>query len=221
VAETNIYQDLIDDFHKEKTFLGPHSGFVWKNDAKHLLFQLSRAKFCAKLVEGLDRVLDVGCGDGTAMNLVAQVANKVVGIDIDNELMECNRLTNKRLANCSYACFDISERPMGEQFNAAYSLDVIEHIPKEKEDAFIKNICRSLVDEGFCIIGTPNIEADRYASERSRQGHINLKSHDALRKLMSGSFHNVFVFSMNDEVVHTGFSPMAHYFFALGCNKKK
>ena len=27
-------------------------------------------------------------------------------------------------------------------------------------------------------------------------------------------------FSMNDEVVHTGFYPMAHYFFALCCGKK-
>mgnify|MGYP007028595943 CR=1 FL=1 len=28
-------------------------------------------------------------------------------------------------------------------------------------------------------------------------------------------FDNVFLFSMNDEVVHTGFTPMAHYLFAL------
>lgn len=221
MGEKNIYQDLIDDFHMEKTFLGPHSGFVWKNDAKHLLFQLSRAKFCAKLVEGLGSVLDVGCGDGTAMNLVSQAAGQVVGIDTDESIIECNLLTNKRLKNCSYLCFDISERPLEQKFDAAYSLDVIEHIPQQKEEVFIENICLSLADEGFCIIGTPNIEADRYASERSRLGHINLKSHGALKKLMDAYFQNVFLFSMNDEVVHTGFYSMAHYLFALGCNKKK
>jgi hypothetical protein len=27
------------------------------------------------------------------------------------------------------------------------------------------------------------------------------------------------MFSMNDEVVHTGFHPMAHYLFALCCTR--
>ena len=34
---------------------------------------------------------------------------------------------------------------------------------------------------------------------------------------MQQFFHNVFIFSMNDEVVHTGYAPMAHYLLALGC----
>jgi hypothetical protein len=29
-----------------------------------------------------------------------------------------------------------------------------------------------------------------------------------------------FLFSMNDEVVHTGFAPVAHYLFAVCCQKK-
>jgi len=218
--EKSIYKGLINDFHKEKTILGPHSGFVWKNDAKHLLFQLSRAKFCAKLVDGLGKVLDVGCGDGTAMNITAQAAKSVLGIEIDPDIIECNRITNKRLANCDYRLHDISESPLTERFDAAYSLDVIEHVPKEREDAFIGNIARSLGDAGFCVIGTPNIESDRYASELSRIGHINLKDHKSLKACMEKHFQNVFIFSMNDEVVHTGFYPMAHYLFALACHKK-
>ena len=38
---------------------------------------------------------------------------------------------------------------------------------------------------------------------------------------MQRHFHNVFLFSMNDEVVHTGFSPMAHYLLALCCTKRR
>jgi hypothetical protein len=30
----------------------------------------------------------------------------------------------------------------------------------------------------------------------------------------------VFLFSMNDEVVHTGFYPMAHYLFAVCADRK-
>jgi hypothetical protein len=37
---------------------------------------------------------------------------------------------------------------------------------------------------------------------------------------MQRFFHNVFMFSMNDEVVHTGYHKMAHYLFALCCGKR-
>ena len=37
---------------------------------------------------------------------------------------------------------------------------------------------------------------------------------------MSKFFHNVFIFSMNDEVIHTGFYPMAHYLWAIGVGPK-
>ena len=37
---------------------------------------------------------------------------------------------------------------------------------------------------------------------------------------MEAWFHTVFVFSMNDEVVHTGFFPMANYLLAV-CSHKR
>ncbi len=77
------------------------------------------------------------------------------------------------------------------------------------------NIRKCLTRDGVCIIGTPNISAHVHASPASREGHINLKSADTLKALLSRHFANVFIFSMNDEVVHTGFYPMAHYLIAL------
>lgn len=46
-------------------------------------------------------------------------------------------------------------------------------------------------------------------------------SYDRLKKLMSDYFYTVFMFGMNDEVVHTGYLPMAHYLFAVGVGTKK
>jgi len=66
-----------------------------------------------------------------------------------------------------------------------------------------------------CIIGTPSLESQAYASKASKEGHVNCKSAPDLKELMQRHFHNVFLFSMNDEVVHTGFHPLAHYLFAL------
>ncbi len=41
-----------------------------------------------------------------------------------------------------------------------------------------------------------------------------------MKALLEHYFENVFLFSMNDEVVHTGYYPMAHYLFAVCCQKK-
>ena len=64
------------------------------------------------------------------------------------------------------------------------------------------------------------VSAERHASAASKAGHINLKSAEILRGLLERHFQSVFSFSMNDEVVHTGFAPMAHYLFAMGVGVK-
>ena len=76
----------------------------------------------------------------------------------------------------------------------------------------IKN---GLKEGGVAIIGTPSLHASDYASERSQIGHINLFSPDRLVSTLENHFNNVFLFSMNDEVVHTGFDKMAHYLIVL------
>jgi hypothetical protein len=74
---------------------------------------------------------------------------------------------------------------------------------------------KALTDDGVMILGTPNVTADRYASEHARRGHINLFDADRLRALGLRHFEQVFSFSANDEMIHTGFSPMAHYLLVV------
>jgi 2-polyprenyl-3-methyl-5-hydroxy-6-metoxy-1,4-benzoquinol methylase len=94
-------------------------------------------------------------------------------------------------------------------------LDVLEHIDAADEDTFLNNIKNSVRERGVVIVGMPSLESQEYASRLSKEGHINCKSGSVLKSLCEKHFENVFLFSMNDEVVHTGFSPMAHYIFAL------
>src|SRR4029453_14058004 len=103
---------------------------------------------------------------------------------------------------------------------AAYALDVIEHIPVEVEQVFLGNILQSLTPEGILILGLPSLESQSYASPPSKAGHVNCKTGKGLREVLEKFFYNVFVFSMNDEVVHTGFAPMAHYLIGLGCTRR-
>jgi len=107
--------------------------------------------------------------------------------------------------------------PVRGSFQAVYSCDVLEHINAKDEETFLRNMARSIRKDGVCIVGTPSLESQAYASPPSLEGHVNCKTAHELKELMKKFFENVFIFSMNDEIVHTGFYPMAHYLFALGC----
>jgi hypothetical protein len=73
----------------------------------------------------------------------------------------------------------------------------------------------SVHPRGVVILGTPSLESQKYASPQSRQGHVNCKTAAQLKAFLSRHFRHVFLFSMNDEVVHTGFPSLSHYNFAL------
>ena len=200
--------------------MGLTASYLWMHDPKHVLFTLSRYKFVARLLDGKARVAEIGCGDAFGTRVVAQGARRLDGFDFDPVFIENARRVNRQVPNATFHVHDILRKPLPRVYDAAYALDVLEHIPKRHEKAFMTNIVRSLAPQGVLITGTPNITSQVYASAPSRLGHVNCKSAPELRELFARYFHNVFVFSMNDEVVHTGFAPMAHYLFTVGVGKR-
>jgi 2-polyprenyl-3-methyl-5-hydroxy-6-metoxy-1,4-benzoquinol methylase len=117
---------------------------------------------------------------------------------------------------CSTVVHDILRGPVPPgKFDAAYSLDVFEHILPDKADLFVGNIAKSITKMGVAIIGSPSLQSQAYASKGSKAGHVNCMDGNEYKKLMERHFENVFLFSMNDEVVHTGFHAMAHYLFVI------
>lgn len=196
--------------------LGPWTSYNLLHDPIHLCFVASRYKFVARLLTGKKRVLEVGCGDAFGTPIVAHFVKEIVALDIDKKIIESNKKRLSRIKNIEFLTLDFRLRPPCGKFEAVYSLDVIEHVEKSVNDVFMQNTCQCLKKEGICIIGTPNITSQQYSSPQSKNYHINLQSSDSLKSLLSRYFKNVFLFSMNDEVVHTGFFPMAHYLFGLG-----
>ena len=203
-------------FKTEPMKLGPWSSYSLMNDPKHMAFVLSRYKFCGRLLEGKKMTLEVGCGDGFGVPIVAQFVEHVYCIDTDERLIQGNKERLHFLKNAEFHQMDLLEKVPDRVFDSTFSIDVIEHLEPETEDKFMSNLCSCLSEHAVCIIGTPNKAAAKYATHRSSVQHINLKSDDDLRRLLDQYFVNGFIFSMNDEVVHTGFYPMAHYLFAVG-----
>ena len=199
--------------------LGLMTSWAYRDDPKRLTFTFARYKFVAKMLTGCEHALEVGCGDGFASRIVVQSVKSLTAIDFDSSFV--SDANNNMSDQWPFACFqhDILDGPVPGRFDGIYSLDVLEHIPQEQEGVFLRNVVSSLTAHGVLIIGMPSIQSQTYASPQSKEGHVNCKDQDDLRSLMRTYFHNVFMFSMNDEVVHTGYHAMSHYNLALCCSK--
>jgi 2-polyprenyl-3-methyl-5-hydroxy-6-metoxy-1,4-benzoquinol methylase len=215
-------QILFSEYNQLGPFaMGPYSSYTYRHDPRHLLFTLARYKFCAKMLEGRQSILEVGCGDAVGASILLQTVRKLHAVDLEPAIIEDNIRRNTLGASVTFQALDLTTSSPSGRFDGIISLDVIEHIPAELEAAFIENIVRTLSCDACCIIGTPNITSQQYASENSTQGHINLKDHHSLKQLLLPFFGQVFLFSMNDEVIHTGYYPMAHFIFALAVSPKQ
>jgi len=203
-------------FNTPELKMGPWTSYSLVNDPKHMCFVLARYKFCAKMLEGKRSVMEVGSGDGFGLPIMAQAAKKVYACDWDERLLQGNAKRLAHLKNVEYLYVDLNKDSPGVVVDGIFLIDVIEHLEPKKEKIFLDNIIKCLKPGGVLIIGTPNITASAHATSRSRVQHINLKSSKSLRDLMEKYFENVFMFGMNDEVLHTGYAPMCHYIWAIG-----
>jgi cyclopropane fatty-acyl-phospholipid synthase-like methyltransferase len=172
------------------------------------------------MLAGRNHVLEIGCGDAFGTRIVQAEVGKLTAIDFDLAFVEDVKQRMVPRWYFDVHVHDMLDGPVPGNFDALYALDVLEHIDCAKEEIFLENACTSLVLHGTAIIGIPSLESQPYASPQSKAGHINCKSATDLRKLMERFFHNVFMFSMNDEVVHTGYHKMAHYLIAIGAGKR-
>ncbi len=199
---------------------GLRSSESWYQDPKHLVFRLSRYKFVSKMFAGRSHVLEIGCGDAFGTRIVQAEVGKLTAIDFDAVFVE--DVKARMLPRWQFDVFthDMLDGPVPGRFDGVYALDVLEHIEAAQERRFLANCFGNLDPNGAAIIGIPSLESQPYASVQSKAGHVNCKSAPDLKALMQEFFHNVFVFSMNDEVVHTGFHKMANYVFAIGAGRR-
>lgn len=201
--------------------LGSMATNRWRSDSKLLGVTLSRYKFVSKMFAGFDSVLEIGAADGWYSRVVLNEVIKLTLSDFDQiwlDDFESQVVYTSR--GTEYLIHDFVKSTLNKFFDGIYALDVLEHIQPKNQRKFLSNICSSLLPHGVAIFGMPSTESQVYASEGSKAGHVNCQSGNELKKNLSEFFNNVFIFSMSDEVVHTGFMPMAHYLLALCVNPK-
>lgn len=205
--------------------LGNNTSKILVEDPKLLGFTLSRYKFVMKMLKGANSVLEIGCQEGFGANVIIPEVETYVGIDFYKPYIDYLDANSFR-KNASFVAHDMLDGPLfrnseGEKFESAFAIDVLEHILPESEVLFMENVIKSLDGNlGKFIVGMPTLESQVYASESSKIGHVNCKKAEDLKIFMGKFFKFTFVFSMNDEVLHTGFYPMSHYVFVIGAGPR-
>lgn len=199
--------------------LGRYNSYLAHCTPRRMLYSLSYYKFAAKMIGSPKRILDVGCNEGFGSWVLAKECGYCKGIDFDEESIA---VAKKNFAEpiIEFSPLDFFNAPP-ETYDAVTSFDVIEHIYPEHSLKFIEKMAHNLTNEGVAVVGTPSAISQQFASSISRKGHVNIYTHERLYEEMSQFFEHVFLFGANDEVVHTGYLPLAHYFIALCCKPKK
>lgn len=191
-------------------------GVSFKEHPLELFIVLARYKFAARLLEKKSRVLDAGCGQGMGSVFLSKFADHVTGVDFDEAMVKRNQNHYSDISNLSFEKMDLTATPSAEKkYDTVVSLDVIEHFPLEKIPTVVGNLSQMTADNGFAIIGTPNIASQPYASSRRRESHLHEFEPDEFKNLLKDYFKNVFLFSMTDEIVSLSFPKMAWYLMAL------
>jgi len=192
--------------------LGAMANERYLKDPKLFGISFSRYKHVSKLLSGQPLVAEIGAGCGFFSRVVAHEVGELNLFDYDK------RMIDEIYANGGERAFvhNILEDPLPYgKYSAAYSLDVFEHVPPENEDDYLHNVRGSLEVDGVFICGIPSLESQIYASEASKEGHVNCKSMDDFKKTLEKYFKNVFVLSMHDETLGTSFGPMSQYLLAI------
>ncbi|MCP5468968.1 MAG: class I SAM-dependent methyltransferase [Chlamydiales bacterium] len=176
---------------------------------------MSYYKFAAKMIGGKKRVLDVGCNEGLEPIFLAKECNYALGIDQDAEAISFAK-QNFSGELIDFEKVDFLHSDMTGEWDAVTSFDLIGNIAPELAESFIGKIASFLKEDGVAVIGTPS----KVSQELSSLEQPNLYDHERLEEEMQKHFRHVFMFAANDEVVHTGYMPLAHYFIVVACGPK-
>ena len=209
-----IYNDFPDG-----VCLSPEYAHFLQNDTLRLLIRLARYKFIARLIKKEDSILEVGSGSGMGSIFLGQHCKKVRGIDIKESEVNDAIALNKR-SNVEFSKEDLFDIDVKELYDVIVSLDVIEHMPDGLDAKLIETKLKHLKDSGMIIVGTPSHYSYEHQSAISKASHFKCFDLPDLEKLVGKYVQRTLSFSMNDELVHTGYYKMAWYYFVIGFGKK-
>ena len=107
-----------------------------------------------KQIKNAKNLLDVGCGDGYLINNCSVICPQIEmqGIDlVENAIKFANAFARNK--NVKFQVKDIKD--VKEKFDIVTLIEVLEHIPDEEIDVFLRNVISKIKKDGYFIISVP------------------------------------------------------------------
>lgn len=132
-------------------------------------------------------VLDVACGEGYGAAMMAENADRVVGVDISTDAIRHAKNRYGHQANLEFIPASCDCLPFPDaSFDLAISFETIEHI--ETQSAFIAELARVLRPEGVLLLSSPNKRLYSDAHDYHNEFHVRELYRDELEELLSEAF---------------------------------
>ncbi|MBN1122485.1 MAG: class I SAM-dependent methyltransferase [Anaerolineae bacterium] len=127
---------------------------------------------------------DLGCGDGRFLRELAkqQPSARLMGIDYSERAITIARVLNPTL---DYRQVNILDESFDECFDVITSIEVLEHIPPEEVEKFLRVTVDHLNAHGTLILTVPHINVPVQAK------HFQHFSSESLHRLMAPLLRNI------------------------------
>lgn len=136
------------------------------------------------------RVLDAACGEGYGSALVADVAESVLGLDIDADAIAHARRRYGKQPNLRFDCADIAALDLAPgSVNLVVSFETLEHV--DAQDALLASLARALADDGILLISSPDKAVYSDAAGFRNEFHVRELYRPELEALLARYFPHV------------------------------
>jgi len=139
------------------------------------------------------KVLDLACGEGYGVNILAQNAKFVTGIDYDEKTINHAKKTYKQ-KNIEFLKGSITNVPIknSKKFDVIVCFEAIEHV--DEQEKVLQEVKRLLKDDGIFVASTPNKIV--YSNEQIEPNPFHKKelTIDEFQNLLKPYFTNVKVY---------------------------
>ena len=170
--------------------------FIPENDEKEIEAEhVHRYHVIAKHLKN-KYVLDAGCGAGYGSNILSKYCSKVVAIDISSETIQWCKQNYGAQNNLEFLEASLVKLPFKDStFDCIVNLEVIEHVQKDIQEAFLKEARRVLKPKGILISSTPNKEIYTDQSGYNNPYHICEFYPDEFKNFLSQEFSTVKIYN--------------------------
>lgn len=150
-------------------------------------YEFARGQFGAS-----DHVLDIACGDGYGCRILSPNVGQVIGIDINEGLIANNNQRNDH-GNIRYAVDNAFGLSLGDgSVSGCTAMELIEHLPVDQVDTFVKEVRRVVKPGGAFICSTPQ---NSHGEIPVVPWHVREYSAPELRAILERHFGSVKILS--------------------------